>query len=207
MKGPVKPANVSVYVKLESVMLPPCSDLVQLPFGQVACASNCAAVGTGPEFSDGTVSFPFLGERLPVVVGAVWALDLTGTSMPPWLVQLTVAEYVVSSAPVAFELPTPASWYELHVTSCVEGSTEHVAAVPAEKWVPVGAFAGLIVVAADATAGNATAATTTVARARSRKGVLIFEFLLCIPSVAGLRAAASERLLTSSPLAAGANAI
>lgn len=178
MNGPVKPANVSVYVKLESVIDPPCSDLVQLGFGHVACASNCPAVGTGPEFSDGTVSFPFLGERLPVVVGAVWTLDLTGTSMPPWLVQLTVAEYVVSSAPVAFELPTPASWYELHVTNCVEGSTEHVAAVPAEKWVPVGAFAGLIVVAADAAVENAMTPASAIGRGSRRRS-----FLMSIPSV------------------------
>jgi hypothetical protein len=174
MKGPEKPANVSVYVKLESVIVPPCSDLVQLPFGQVAAASNCAAVGTGPEFSDGTVSLPFLGERLPVVVGAVWTLDLTGTSMPPWLVQSTVAEYVVSSAPVAFEPPTPASWYELHVTSCVEVSTEHVA-VP-KKWVPVGAFAGLMVVVevADAAAENAmSAANGTVKRKRIRRITIV----------------------------------
>ena len=174
MNGPVKPANVSVYVKLESVMLPPCSDLVQLPFGQVAAASNCAAVGTGPEFSGGTVNLPFLGERLPVVVGAVWALDLTGTSMRPLLVQLTVAEYVAPNDPVAFELPTPASWYELHVTNCVEGSTEHVADVPAEKWVPVGAAAGLIVVAADAAAENAmTAANGIVKRKRIRRNTIV----------------------------------
>ena len=179
MKGPVKPANVSVYVKLESVIDPPCSDLVQLGFGQVACASNCAAVGTGPEFSDGTASLPFLGERLPVVVGAVWTLDLTGTSMPPWLVQLTVAEYVVSRAPVAFELPTPASWYELHVTS-PEESTEHVADVPAWKWVPVGAAAGLIVVVADAAAENAmTAANGTARMKRIRRNTIYLLIVVC----------------------------
>lgn len=178
MNGPEKPANVNVYVKLESVIVPFCSDLVQLGFGQVAWASNWAAVGTGPEFSDGTVSLPFLGDRLPVVVGAVWTLDLTGTVMPPLLVQLTVAEYFVSSAPVAFELPTPASWYELHVTNCVVGSTEHVAAVPAEKWVPVGAFAGLVVVAADAVAENAMTPASAIGRGSSRRS-----FLMSIPSV------------------------
>jgi hypothetical protein len=178
MNGPEKPANVSVYVKLESVIVPLCSDLVQLPFGHVACASNCAAVGTGPEFSDGTIRLPFLGERLPVVVGAVWALDLTGTSMPPWLVQSTVAEYVATSDPVAFELPTPLSWYELHVTSCGEPLTEHVADVPAWKWVPVGAFAGLIVVTADAVAENAMTPASAIGRGSSRRS-----FLMSIPSV------------------------
>src|SRR6266516_2856433 len=176
MKGTEKPANVSVYVKLESVIDPPCSDLVQLPFGQVAAAKKSAAVGTGPEFSDGTIKLPFLGERLPVVVGAVWALDLTGTSMPPWLVQLTVAEYVAPSDPAAFELPTPLSWYELHVTKSVEVSTEHVADVPCWKWVPVGAFAGLIVVVevADAAAENAmTAANGTVKRKRIRRNTIV----------------------------------
>jgi hypothetical protein len=145
MYAPGKPANVSVYVKLSSVIVPPCSALVQLPFGHVASASNCAAVGTGAELSDGTVSLPFSGERLPVDVGTVCTVDLTGTVLPPLLVHVTVAEYVVANDPVAFALPTPASWYELHVTNIVVASTEHVA-VPTWKWVPVGAFAGLIVV-------------------------------------------------------------
>ena len=73
MYGPLKCANVSVYVKLWSVTVPLSSSLVQLPFGQVAIASKSPAEGTGPEFSDGTVSLPFLGERLPVVVGALSA--------------------------------------------------------------------------------------------------------------------------------------
>jgi hypothetical protein len=166
-------------VKLESVIDPPCTDLVQLPFGQVAAASNCASDGTGPEFSDGTIRLPFLGERLPVDVGAVWALDFTGTRLPPWLVQSTVAEYVALSDPVAFELPTPLSWYELHVTS-PEESTEHVADVPAWKWVPVGAAAGLIVVVADAAAENAmTAANGTARRKRIRRNTIYLLIVVC----------------------------
>jgi hypothetical protein len=39
----------------------------------VAIASKSDAEGTGPEFSDGTVSLPFFGDRLPVLVGALSA--------------------------------------------------------------------------------------------------------------------------------------
>lgn len=146
----MKPANVSEYVKLESVMVPPSTDLVQLPFGQVAAASKSAAVGTGPEVSCGTIRLPFLGERLPVLVGELCEVDLTGTSLPPLLVQSTVAEYVAANDPVAFELPTPFSWNELHVTNRVEELTVQPI-VPDWRCVPVGALAGLIVVAARAT--------------------------------------------------------
>jgi hypothetical protein len=175
MYAPVKPANVSVYVKLESVIDPFSNSLVQLPFGQVACASNCAAVGTGEDVSDGTESLPFLGERLPVVTGAVWTLDLTGTICPPWLRHCTVAEYVVFSAPVAFALPTPASSNVLHVTNCVVGSTEQPI-VPVWRCVPVGAFAGLIFVtiAADAAVENAmTAASGATERKRIRRNTFV----------------------------------
>jgi hypothetical protein len=158
MYGPLKPANVSVYVKLESVMVDVSVALVQLPFGQVAAASKSAAVGSGEELSDGMASLPFSGERLPVLVGAVWTEPWTGTSLPPLLVHVTVAVYVVTNDPVAFVLPTPASSYELHVTNIVVASTEHVA-VPTWKWVPCGAFAGLIVVVWAAQAAEAKRAT------------------------------------------------
>jgi hypothetical protein len=164
MYGPLKPANVSVYVKLESVMLPPASDLVQLPFGQVAAASNCAAVGTGAELSAGTLSLPFFGERLPVVVGEVCTVDLTGTRLPPLLVQSTVAEYVVANDPVAFAPPTPASSNVLHVTNKVLESTVQPI-VPDWRCVPVGAFAGLMFVEIAAKATEAETAISNVNKA------------------------------------------
>jgi hypothetical protein len=74
------------------------------------------------------------------------------------LVHVTVAVYVVANDPVAFVLPTPASSYELHETNCVAASTVHVA-VPTWKWVPSGAFAGLIVVVTAAQAAEAKRAT------------------------------------------------
>jgi hypothetical protein len=158
MYAPLKPANVSLYVKLESVMVDVSVALVQLPFGQVAAASKSAAVGTGEELSDGTVSLPFLGERLPVLVGAVWTEPWTGTSMPPLLVHVTVAVYVVANDPVAFAPPTPASSKALHVTNWVVASTEQPI-VPVWRCVPVGAFAGLIVVVEVAHAAAAKRAT------------------------------------------------
>src|SRR5919108_5093736 len=92
MKCPVKPAKSSVYVKLVSAMLDSSVSLVQLPFGQVACASNCASVGAGAEVSEGTVSLPFFGESSPVLDGTFVTWDLTSTIWPPWLRHWTVAE-------------------------------------------------------------------------------------------------------------------
>ncbi len=153
-------------------MLPPASDLVQLPFGQVAAASKSPAVGTGPEFSAGTLSLPFFGERLPVVVGVVCAVDLTGTSLPPLLVQSTVAEYVVANDPVAFAPPTPASSNVLHVTNKLESTVQPI--VPDWRCVPVGAFAGLNVVVMAATATDADTAKTN-----SDSAVMIPSLRIC----------------------------
>ena len=177
----MKPANVSVYLKLESVMLPPSSDLVQLPFGQVAAASKSPAVGTGPEFTDGTLSLPFFGERLPVVVGAVCAVDLTGTSLPPLLVQSTVAEYVVANDPVAFAPPTPPSSNVLHVTNKVLELTEQPI-VPVWRCVPVGAFAGSMFVVIAANAADADKAKTNIESAVMIPSLRIFKvFPPCSP--------------------------
>jgi hypothetical protein len=57
MYGLLKPANVSVYVKLDSVIAEP-SVGVQFGFGQVCCARKSPAVGAVNE-SDGTGRFPF----------------------------------------------------------------------------------------------------------------------------------------------------
>ena len=53
MYGELKPVKVSVYVKLDSVMVESSVSLVQLPFGQVAFFSKAASVGT-PDWSCGT---------------------------------------------------------------------------------------------------------------------------------------------------------
>jgi len=163
MYGEVKPSNVSVYVKLESVMVDVSVALVQLPFGQVAAASNSAAVGTGEEVSAGTASRPFSGERLPVVAAAVCTEPWTGTRWPPLLVHVTVAVYVVTNDPVAFALPTPASSYALHVTN-PDASTEQPM-VPVWRCVPVGAAAGSMVVVMAAEAAEAEKATSIIASA------------------------------------------
>jgi hypothetical protein len=44
MYGPLKPANDTVYVKLESVM-PPGIVGVKFGLGHVCCAGNCCSVG------------------------------------------------------------------------------------------------------------------------------------------------------------------
>jgi hypothetical protein len=146
-----------------------------LPFGHVAAASNCAAVGRGEELSDGTLSLPFLGDRLPVVVGAVWTEPWTGTRLPPLLVHVTVAVYVVTNDPVAFVLPTPASSNVLHVTNIVVASAEQPI-VPVWRCVPVGAFAGLMVVVevADAAVANPMiTASGAIKRKRIRRNTFV----------------------------------
>lgn len=115
MYGPLKPANDTVYVKLESVM-PPGIVGVQFGLGHVCCARNCCSVGAVTE-SEGTVSLPFFGESWPEVVEAVkvpWCCELDG--FPPPLIQTTVAEYVALKSARAFVLPTPASSNELQLT-------------------------------------------------------------------------------------------
>ena len=64
----------------------------------------------------GTLSRPFLVDvRVPLdELVVVWVL--TGTSLPPWFVQVTVAEYVASSVATALAWPTPASSYVEQVT-------------------------------------------------------------------------------------------
>jgi hypothetical protein len=151
-----------VYVKLVSVMVPVSASLVQFPFGQVACASKSAAVGTGEELSEGTVSLPFFGDSDPVVAVAPVTWDLTSTIWPPWLRHWTVAEYVATNDPVAFVLPTPASSYELHVT---ERPVTVQVGEPVWTCVPVGAAAALKVVTIAAEAATADSANTSIASA------------------------------------------
>jgi hypothetical protein len=91
MYGPLNPANVSVYVKPESVM-PPGIVGVQFGFGHVCCARNCCSVGAVAE-SDGTVTLPFFGWSVPLLTDDVklpWCCESDG--FPPPLMQTTVAE-------------------------------------------------------------------------------------------------------------------
>jgi hypothetical protein len=86
--------------------------------------------------------------------------------------QTTVAEYVADKFAVTLVLPTPASVNPLQVTEPLE-LTEQLA-VPDLKCVPEGAFAGFVVVVcvAPAAAGNATAAVSTIPRAKRRSFVM-----------------------------------
>jgi hypothetical protein len=175
MKLPVKPTKWSVYVKLVSVMVPVSASLVQLPFGQVACASKSAAVGTGEELSEGTVSLPFFGDSDPVVAVAPVTWDLTSTIWPPWLRHWTVAEYVATNDPVAFVLPTPASSYVLQLT--VRPETEQLG-VPVWTCVPVGAAAGLNVVVIAPNATDAVRAISNIDSAVTIPTRLMFLLIL-----------------------------
>ena len=86
MAGLVKPAKVSVYVKLLSVTVPPRIEGVQFGFGQTCGAPN------GLTDCVGTLNCPFFVEvavaELPAAKVDVW----DSTRLPPWLVQSMVAE-------------------------------------------------------------------------------------------------------------------
>ena len=169
MYAPLKPANDTVYVKLESV-IPPGIVGVQFGFGQVCWARNSCSVGAFT-VSEGTVSLPFFGESWPEVVEDVnvpWCCESDG--LPPPLMQTTVAAYVALKSAVAFVLPTPASSNELQVTESPETAQ---LGVPLWTCVPVGAFAGLVVVAAEAAVANAmTAAIGSASRMRIRRNTV-----------------------------------
>src|SRR5215475_8360204 len=140
MYGPPKPANDTVYVKLESVM-PPGIVGVQFGLGHVCCARNCCSVGAVTD-SEGTVSLPFFGESWPVVFEAEkvpWCCESDG--FPPPLMQTTVAEYAALKSAVAFVLPTTASSNELHETLRLLSTAQ--LGEPLWTCVPEGAFAGL----------------------------------------------------------------
>jgi hypothetical protein len=82
----MKPANVSVYVKLSSVRVPPRIVGVQFGFGQTCGTPNpltdCAGTRSCPFLEETTVA-SLLSEKVDV-----W----DSTRLPPWLVQSMVAE-------------------------------------------------------------------------------------------------------------------
>ena len=97
---------------------------------------------------------------------------------------------------VAFVCPTPPSVYELQLIVRL-GLTVHVGGVEGFA-APVGAFAEFNVAEyvpgatlAEAAAGNATAATSTIARGNRRRGFLILDLLFRI----GFGAAVSQQAL------------
>jgi hypothetical protein len=82
----VKPAKVSLYVKLSSVNVPPLIEGVQFGFGQTCGALNpltdCA----------GTDNCPFLVEATVAELVAAKLVVWDSTRLPPLLVQSMVAE-------------------------------------------------------------------------------------------------------------------
>src|SRR2546421_12077774 len=79
--------------------------------------------------------------------------ECDSTTWPPLLRQLMSAVHVAFRVAVAFVLPTPASVNPLQVR--VVPLAEHPG-VPVFRWVPVGAFAGLVVVPARAGPAKST---------------------------------------------------
>src|SRR4029453_13790519 len=108
MAGCVKPAKVTVKVKLATVMLPGRTTGVQFGFGQVARAWKSASLGGGA-VSGLMVSRPFFGDSSPLLVDTVvdWVCDSTGLfGFLPGLKQSTIAVSVTLSVAVALVLPT-----------------------------------------------------------------------------------------------------
>jgi hypothetical protein len=82
----VKPAKVSVYVKELSVSVPGAIEGVQFGFGQ-----TCGAL-KGLADRAGTDNCPFLVEATVAELLAEKVVVWDSTRLPPWLVQLIVAE-------------------------------------------------------------------------------------------------------------------
>src|SRR5207244_3387726 len=82
--GPVKPAKVTVYVKLSSVTLPPRIKGVQFEFGHTW-------PGAPLGFTDrvGTLNCPFFVEATVVVLLEEKLVVWDSTTLPPWFLQST----------------------------------------------------------------------------------------------------------------------
>jgi hypothetical protein len=82
----VKPLKVSVYVKLLRTSVPGAIEGVQFGFGQTCGAEN------GLTDRVGTDNCPFFVEDTVAELLAAKLVEWTSTRLPPWFVQLMVAE-------------------------------------------------------------------------------------------------------------------
>jgi hypothetical protein len=86
MQGELKPAKVTVYVKLLSTRVSSRIEGVQFGFGQICGALN------GLASCAGTLNCPFLVEATVAVSESVNIAVWDSTRLPPLLVQSMVAE-------------------------------------------------------------------------------------------------------------------
>jgi hypothetical protein len=196
MNGSVAPANVTVKVKLSTVIDPGRICGVQFGLGQV-----CGAAVNGFTVSDGIVSLPFFGESVPLLVEAVNVVvwDSTGLfGFTPGLKQSIVAEKVALRSAVAFVLPTPAISNELHVTEEFAPTVQLGVGVPVTRCAPFGPFAadsvpdvarrsplGLVVVSVQATTAKAI------------RDSAVNRFMVCLLGMTSLQWLRTARLLTT----------
>src|SRR5215207_5282126 len=173
MAGSVKPANVSVYTKLTSVVA---TSGVQFGFGQSKVSSNCSEV-VPIAVCAGTISLPFFVEVITDVVSVVSDSVNGSTRCPPGFVHVPVNVEVTAKFTVAFVFPTPSSAVPVQVT--VSPLRVHTgAASPCAKCAPCGALSRLTVVTASA--GTAAKAVTSSESTAIMPIFLISVFLLLL---------------------------
>ena len=112
MAGSVKPANVSEYTKLTSVVA---TSGVQFGFGHSKVAKNSSALGPVAVCA-GTISLPFFVEVTTVEVLVVSDSVNGSTRCPPGFVHVPVNVEVTAKVTVAFVFPTPTISVPVQVT-------------------------------------------------------------------------------------------
>src|SRR5215217_6323234 len=112
MAGSVKPANVSVYSKLRTVLV---TNGVQFGFGHSKFAKNSSELVPVASCA-GTINLPFFVEVSCVEVVVVSDSVNGSTRCPPGFVHVPVNVEVTAKFTVAFVFPTPAISVPVQVT-------------------------------------------------------------------------------------------
>jgi hypothetical protein len=155
--GSVKPAKVSVYSKLRTLLV---TSGVQFALGQVKVARNSAVLVPVVVWA-GTTSLPFLVEVSSLEVEVVTASEKGSTTLlfTPGLWHTPLIVEVTASSTVAFVLPTPSIAVPVQVT-VVPLTVQIGSAEPLAKCAPEGALSKLTTAcAADAKPSIATLST------------------------------------------------
>src|SRR5215204_6895011 len=171
MAGSVKPANVSEYTKLTSVVA---TSGVQFGFGHSKVAKNSSALGPVAVCA-GTISLPFFVEVTTVEVLVVSDSVNGSTRCPPGFVHVPVNVEVTAKVTVAFVFPTPAISVPVQLT-VVPVRVQVGSPNPCAKCAPCGALAKFVT----ASAGTAAKAVTSSDSTAMMPIFLIRVFLLLL---------------------------
>jgi len=169
MAGSVKPANVSEYTKVTSLVV---TSAVQFGFGHSKVAKKSASLGA-VALCAGMISLPFFVEVTTVEVVLVADSVNGSTRFPPRFVHVPVNVEVTAKVTVAFVLPTPAISVPVQLT--VESVRVQVGSPnPVAKCAPCGALLKSVT----ASAGTAARAVTSSESTAMMPNFLIKVFLL-----------------------------